>query len=564
VTAYGEWGRKQNVSTEAPGAFEAAEVVDLPNPGAEAAAVGPDAGVAAAPKLGATEAGAMTEASVKSAAETSAGAATEPNAAAGTRGIDAWLRKEAEKGDFGKAQIGVMAVRQDGRKVADYEGSGALVPASNVKLLTTGAAIDALGGDYKMTTRIASCGEIKDGTLHGDVYIIGGGDPTIGSGDSIAVPTQTLFRRWASFLAKAGIKSVEGRIIGDGRYFDGQEDSPAWDWGDLGTYYGTGGNGLCFNRNIIEIPVSISGDSVAIGKTSPKLPWLILRNETSVGKAGTGDNLYLYATNLSPVASMRGTFAKDRASRAEKCSNKFGAMTCAYEFYEYLKSVGIHCGGYADIDAKGRVRNFVGGNEKFYGKAHSEDSLKMLGSTESPEIKRIAYITNHRSDNFYAETLFRTLGKVKKGTAVYDSCLSAIYESMKAAGADIESGIRLADGSGLSRHNYVSPKFFCGFLKAMMDRDSFGDYINTLGQPGKGSYYSRVKDLPDSVKSRIHMKSGSMSGVVCFSGYIEPASGKKADTIIFSVMTNNFIGKTSEQYAFIDKVIARLAEESLR
>lgn len=488
---------------------------------------------------------------------------TLPALAQTVRNTDKFIKEES--GSLIGARIGVRAVRYDGKVIADVDGSGALLPASNTKLITTGCALNALGSDFVMTTKLAMGGEVRDSVLHGDLYIVGGGDPTLGSKDSIALRIQTLFRTWASFLRKAGVKKIDGRIIGDGRFFDGPIECPTWDWEDLGTYYGAGGGGLCFYRNQFDINVAVAGDSVALKPSWPDLPWLDLRNEASVGPAGSGDNLYLFATDLSPVASMRGTFASDRKAKTEECANKFGALTLAHEFRTYLETAGILSEGYSDIDARGRIRSFLEDSrpgECFFGKALPVDSLRVIGSTQSPSIKRIAYVTNHRSDNFYAETLLRTLGREKKGSASYASALAAENEELEALGLDTSHGIHVVDGSGLARHNYIAPEFFCRFLRAMMDCKVFGDYLYTLGQPGKGSYSNRLKDAPDSVKSRIRYKSGSMNGVVCFSGYIEPSDGEKDHTIVFSVMTNNFTGPSWKAYSFIDKVIARLAGEN--
>lgn len=104
--------------------------------------------------------------------------------------------------------------------------------------------------------------------------------------------------------------------------------------------------------------------------------------------------------------------------------------------------------------------------------------------------------------------------------------------------------------------------FLVRFLSAMMDSPSFGDYIQTIGQPGDRNYESRLKDAPSSVKSRVHLKSGSMNGVRCFSGYIEPSAGSKAETIIFSIMTNNSLVPASRIDPLIDRFIALLAIEN--
>ena len=118
--------------------------------------------------------------------------------------------------------LGVLALTEGGDTLASWNSGQRMVPASTMKLITTGLAIHRLGPDFKYVTRIGYSGSIKDGILDGDLYIVGGGDPTIASKDSIAIPRAKLFAQWKSFLDKAGIKKINGKVIGDGRYFDGQ------------------------------------------------------------------------------------------------------------------------------------------------------------------------------------------------------------------------------------------------------------------------------------------------------------------------------------------------------
>ena len=115
------------------------------------------------------------------------------------------------------AVVGVMVQDMSGHVVAQREAGRRMVPASNLKLITTGTALHALGPDFRFETGIGYTGEVDaDGTLHGDVYIVGGGDPTIGVADTVAVKPDALFWRWKSLLKDAGISRIDGRIIGDG------------------------------------------------------------------------------------------------------------------------------------------------------------------------------------------------------------------------------------------------------------------------------------------------------------------------------------------------------------
>lgn len=460
---------------------------------------------------------------------------------------------------FGSSSYGILAVRNSGDTIVNIGSRHKLVPASNAKLITTGLALINFGTDYKFRTEITYTGKINNGTLDGDVYIVGGGDPTIGSEDSIAIPTKDLFAKWKAFIDEAGIKKINGDIIGDGRYFEGDIEEPSWEYEDLGTYYGTGGNGLCFYRNIIDfkvIPGIKIGTPLKITNIYPDTPWMKYNYSCTTGEKGTGERLYLYTNDFSTDAEIRGTFALDRKYHIVKFSNKFGAYTCAFYFSNYLNDNGIDViGGAADVDKSGMVRYLYEGKMSLKQAAES-DKLKVLGYTESPSVERILYIINHRSDNFYAETFFRQLGKKYAGSANYLYCSKTIDDLLNKMGLNTE-GVKLQDGSGLSRKNYVSPQFFCSFLKAMMNTEKFEKYLNTLNNPGIG-----LKNETEEVRRRVFSKSGSMGGVRCYSGYISPSEGGKEDTIIFSIMVNNCTLPNWKIKSTLDKIIASLAKEN--
>ena len=185
----------------------------------------------------------------------------------------------------------------------------------------------------------------------------------------------------------------------------------------------------------------------------------------------------------------------------------------------------------------------------------------MIGMTYSPALKKIVRECLLESDNFYAESFYRILGRRLHHSAQADSCNAAISDVLKKLGAPADD-IKIDDGSGLSRSNYASPEYFVKFLSAMMESPVFEDYIETLGQPGGRHYESRLKGESEALKSRVHLKSGSMGGVRCFSGYIEPSEGSKADAIVFSIMTNNLTVSAGRVDPIIDRIITLLAADN--
>lgn len=463
--------------------------------------------------------------------------------------LQAKIKSIAEDSALNQGVISICAKRADGRTIVDVDSDNMLVPASNMKLITTGAALHILGTDYQFYTKIGYSGEITDGILDGDLYIIGGGDPTTCSKDSIATPAQDLFGQWEKIVRDAGIRHIRGKVVGDGRQGDGMMEHPTWQWSDIGTYYGSGVTGLMFYENTLSFSAAAGaqvGDCVNISPYYPVCPWLEVRQDCSTGAAGTGDQLYLYTSELAPVAEIRGTFGVDRDRKRVDCANKYPEYTCAHYFKEYLCSKGIVCeGGVADFRL---CRDF-----------EDRGQIHLIDSTASPSLRRIVFETNHASNNLYAETLFRTLGKRLTGSACYDSSYVAMDNVLKSLGVSTLRGAAIADGSGLSRQNYMSTDFFCRFLLGMMSSPVYEDYVSTLPSPGSnGTLEYNMKSTPVATKARIKVKSGSMNGVRCYSGYILPTSGVKEEIIVFSIMINNCTSPTWKVRPLADKIMAAL------
>lgn len=451
---------------------------------------------------------------------------------------------------FSSSSVSICAMTGDGHKILDINAGTMLLPASNMKLLSTGAALCALGPAYKFSTSIAYSGEISGGVLHGDLYIVGGGDPTLGSKDSIATDITKTFAQWEAMLRKHGIRKIDGKIIGDGRYFGGMAEEPTWLWNDIGTYYGTGTGGLMFYENMQSFLVSpgkSEGDPVEISPLYPETPWMEFRYSCTTGKAGTGDMLYMYTSDLAPIAEIRGTFALDRGRKRVDCSNKFPEYTCAKYFADYLASHGIPC-----TEGPGDFR---------LSKAEENgEPATVIGRTSSPSLARIIFETNHASNNLYAETLLRTLGKTLGQGADYESSIKAMESTLQKTGTDISRGLHAKDGSGLSRQNYVSADFFCRFLSAMMDTPHFEDFVNSLPSPGEdGTLRYNMKSAAAQTRSRIKVKSGSMNGVRCYTGYIIPREGCKDETIVFSILVNNCTSPNWKTRPLLDRLMEELA-----
>lgn len=501
--------------------------------------------------------------------------------------MEAVRRLEGARGMKG-ASVGILAVTADGDTLIDVCRERLLLPASNMKTVTTAAALKRLGEDFRFRTSIGYSGNIEDGILKGNLYIIGGGDPTIGSVNPIAEKLDETFGKWVSFVREAGIREIEGWIVGDGRWLPGMMEQESWQLNDSGTYYGSGVSGLSFYENVQDFLVQAGkepGDSLNVRVKYPLTPWLKYSFPCVTGPKGSGNTLYFYTTGLSPIGEMRGTFAVDRKPRTEQAANKFPEMTCAAYFCDYLERCGITCSeGAADTGLLFGVPECV-----------PQEELTVIGHTESPELKAIVQVTNRESNNLYAETLLRTLGKMYGTGSDYRASCQVLRRILQEMGADPE-GMRISDGSGLSREDHLSADFLCRLLRSVLDQPFREAFIRSLPKPGgEGSIKFIMQETSAVVKDRIRMKSGSMSDVRCFCGYILPKDGLtgegisggkgengtngretngretssrgmgamepvSGDTIIFSLMVNNFTGPLSRIQPYIDGVILALAQ----
>ena len=463
------------------------------------------------------------------------------------------------------AVVGVYAINLKGDTVAMFNHRQKMVPASNVKLITTGLALKELGADYRFETKLAHSGTIEGGVLKGDLYIVGGGDPTTGARNTFSDPVATLFGKWLGILKRAGISKIDGRIVADPRFFDNPNpENLGWTKDDLGTNYGVGPTGLNFfenAQNFLIVPASQQGQKPSIKPQYPETPWLQYRVSATTGAPRSANTIFYVNTRLAPVGEFAGSFPVDRRAYTFEGSNRFGAYTCAHYFKGYLSSNGIGVsGGAADINSDGMIRLEPGFGDSGVAAEH-QDSLKHLGSSYSATLSQIVKETNCESDNFFAETLLKMVAKKYAKTCNSDDCVDAAELALRNMGVVADGSCQLFDGSGLSRKNYISAEYFVKFLKAMALSPEYEDYLHSLPMPGgKGTLEYKFVNEPSEFKSRIRMKSGSMNGVRCYSGYILPSSGNPEETIIFSLLTNNVIASSWVVNPSIDAIIKAIAE----
>lgn len=438
--------------------------------------------------------------------------------------------------EFASCSFGVQAMYEGGTVIAGINAQRKLNPASNMKVLTTGAALLSLGPDYHWETILAHSGEInRGGTLNGDLYIIGGGDPMMGSRHKDAVPLEQMYGQWASFLEQAGIKKIKGDIIGDGSWLHGDRQEQSWSHDDIGTYYGTCISGLNFYENRQSFKVSgmgkKKGEALDIQPTYPNTPWMQWKYECRADAEGGPDQLYMFGSEDEEGAVIRGTFGAGMEKEVH-FRNNFPERTLALDFKSFIENRGISVSGIAA------------------GVRSSEDSLSIetmaggvaeIGCSPSPSLLTAVNHINKESNNMFAEVLFRTLGQeLGEGNspdAARTTLGRLIAENCRCPFTSRE--LIIQDGCGLSGKNRLSPDFMCRYLCRMKASAQYENFRNSLVKYSQRCYY----------------KSGSFTGCRCLCGYLLP-SAPGGKTIVFSIMVNNSEMKMRE----IDRIEKQLLD----
>lgn len=448
---------------------------------------------------------------------------------------------------FTNAIVGICAVDKEGKVIAEWNSNFPMLTASTMKTITTGLGMAYLGADYKYSTKVAYSGEIKNGVLNGNVYIVGGGDPTLGSRDTVAYAIDSIFGVWTDAIKNCGIKKIEGNIVVDDGYFEREQMPDSWAWSNFGPSFGSTASGLSFCENAQYFtlkPGRYVGDTARVMATYPSVPQLNIINEVVTAGPKSGDKSSYYVQDMNRTARYTGFIPVDRDSVTSDNSNRFPHISCGFHFREYLLQNGIE--SRSDI-LEGNI-NLV----------ERDRAPVFIAETYSPELWRIVNVTNRISNNFYAETILKTIGKKMTGTGSYDSSVVAVNRLLKEMGV-CTTGFTMADGSGLSRQNYVSPKFFCNFYTMMSENGIFAKFFESIPYPGgNGTLKGVLKNEKKEMKERIHAKSGSLSNVRCYAGYVE--GGEHSGLIKFAILVNNYSAATSKIQPKIEKFMLELAK----
>lgn len=410
-----------------------------------------------------------------------------------------------------------------GEELFQQFGDIRLHPASNMKLLTSAAALEKLGEDYQFTTEIWTDGTVRGKVLQGNVYMRGKGDPTLMKED---------LDSFAKKLKEQGIHKIKGNLIGDDTWYDDVRLSMDLNWNDEPFYTGAQVSALTISPNddydsgtvIVEVSPSNKVGKDAQVKLTPETDYVEIINKTEMVPADKAKDISIereHGTNnivIEGTMPLEGTNSKSWVAVWEPT-------------------------GYAlDIFKKSLQENgvkFIGNSKVKTGKVPKDTTL--LTSKKSMPLKDLLIPFIKLSNNGHGETLTKEMGQVVKGEGTWADGLEVIEETLADLGANTDT-ILLRDGSGMSHKTVIPASELSKILVAVQDKSwypAFEKALPVAGEPDRlvgGTLRYRMTD--DATKGNVKAKTGSLTGVSSLSGYVTSKDGVK---LTFSIMINNYL-----------------------
>ena len=411
----------------------------------------------------------------------------------------------------------------NGQQLFSLNAGKLMMPASNMKILTLAAAAEVLGWDARMRTTLEASGVVEGGVLHGDLFVRGGGDPTINTREGRG---EAVFAEWANALVAAGISSVSGRVIGDDQVFDDEGVGGGWAWDYLQFGYAAPVGALQYNEDVAELvlsPGSVPGDPAV--SHFPPGSGLTLRNAVVTGAPDSAERIDYRRHPHAPVLDVIGTIPAGGKPIVRSIAVVNPTVFFARAFKEALAARGLSVSGDAvDFDD---VAVELGPNLE----------RRVLAWTESPPLRTLASVLMKVSQNLYAETILKEMGRVTGGLGTAAAGQRAASATLAAWGISEDSYV-MVDGSGLSRYNYASAAALSAALKRMYDdpkhREPFLATLPVAGQDGTLSTRMRRTRAEGNARA----KTGSIANVRALSGFVRTRDG---EMLVFSILANDFV-----------------------
>lgn len=406
-----------------------------------------------------------------------------------------------------------------------------LAPASTLKLLTSAAALDAFGPLYRFQTPVyTDARPDSNGTLHGNLYVRGGGDPTLGSDRVEGSPAwQDLLKEWSRKIRQSGIKKITGNLYADVSLFDGPSLPDKTNWQNMGNYFAAPATALAFNDNSFQIvfsPQPKDKGPVSVASFSPETEGLKIRSFVTASKTDRRDNAYVYAAPGQYDMEIYGTVPTARFKGLTiRAALPDAPQLLADLLLKQLEQDGVEITGGAIL----------------LDQSPDYSQMNLLFTHQSPPLKDIIYIVNKRSFNFYAEMLLRMLAVNAGKTGTLAEGINQLHLFLQKNGIS-DQNLQIYDGSGLSRDNQITVQTFINLLVFMSKHPYFSYYYQSLATPDdRGDLILLRRFLrPFNRTGDIHVKGGTIDGVKAQAGYVKDRNGQ---LIAFAFIANNLIAK---------------------
>lgn len=456
------------------------------------------------------------------------------------------LAAKFEDPNFFNANWGVMIQSlQTGEIIYRRNEQKSFMPASNMKLFTTAAALTSLTPDFHYTTTLFTTGDLKDGVLRGDVILRGSGDPTISGRFNGGKVTET-FEQWADSMKGRGIREIKGDLIGDDNCFDEEFYGDGWDANYETDWYAAQYGGIMFNDNCVDFTV-VPGDSAGAPATISWIPatkYVTVMNEVVTAPPDSSYYIAFYRERGTNVVHVRRKFPVNKPAWTESIAVDNPTLYTMTVLKEILESKGVKVDGNPrDVDALKSPPSY--------------SSATPVASFTSVPLSQIVKTINKPSQNLYAEQVFRTMGTVYYHQGGMATGRYVAYPIFSRWGIDT-TRLEMVDGSGLSRLDLVSPANIVALLAGMHEGKYFQPFYESLPIAGvDGSLKNRMKGT--KAENNVHGKTGFIGYVRSLSGYVTSLDG---ELFAFSMIANHYTVPTSLAEKIQNEVCVRLANFS--
>ena len=452
-----------------------------------------------------------------------------------------------DKGEWGLLVVDAAT----GETLYEKNADKYFVPASNMKLLTTALALDTLGPDYRFHTTVETNGTLSaDGKLSGDLVLVGRGDPNLSNRkfpfdtkEEFDGPPEKALAELADAIAARGVKEISGDVVGDDSYFPRERYPDGWEIDDMVWEYGAAISAIVVDDNTVSLtltPGEKAGEAVQAVLEPPEQEFVVKNEVTTVGAKEKPD-LRLRREPGAATVVLTGVLPARSSPHKLVLAIQEPAQHAATLLARLLTERGIK------VDGKIRAQ---------HDPDPAEATRTVLAEHLSIRLGEAVKLVNKISQNLHTEVLLRTSAR-QSGRWSDPEDLQIFPKEFYAKVGITADDVVQTDGSGLSRHDLVTPRAFLTLLQYAQKQTWFPAYYASLPVAGvDGTLNERMKN--SGIAGRIHAKTGSVSHVRTLTGFAETVGGRR---LIFSFLSNNEEVKNQEVHDVLDGLCQAMVEE---